>query len=168
MTGDRVHRLQAEVGVDRLLEVSYRFQTGMELLCITRFDEHVAVREVEPREHHQTAVGPFELDHDRVGGGGEQCDVGILEIMGQGLVGPLEAGVRLSPSLGADGVGRRQPEGHHGGIGNFGVGGHRSRVVVHRRVAAANQCEHHQAPTPRPLNQRLDHSSKIMQHNSLR
>src|ERR1041385_183876 len=78
--------LEAEVIVDGALQIVVAGEAGMELLRVSGLDEDVAVGKVEAGQHHQASLAALQLDDDGVVHGGDDADVGIREIVGDGIV----------------------------------------------------------------------------------
>ena len=166
--GWRIGLVQAEVIVDGGLEVRLLRHPGMVLLCITRLDQDVAVGEIQPAEAEDPALAAGERDHHGVVDGGDQRDVGVVEVAGDQRVGAAE----LLAHLGARRVGHRirrgEPERDHRGSvddrgGRSGDGGIARRARDHRRRlrrAAPCRREPDRPPPETPASPR--HGSKLI------
>jgi hypothetical protein len=154
--------LEAEIVIDRRLEVVEHVDPGVEFLGVSRLDQDIAVGIIEPGKHDRAAGSSLELNDQRVVQGGDHPDVGILEIARHRLIQPAELVAQLLAHRRGQCVRRPEPERDHGGLGHHR---HRcSRRQILEGVGVLGSLPGHSGATPCLDHESESHESPLESH----
>ena len=133
VAGQRIRWVEAKIVVDCQLEILGRFDSGVELLGVTRLDEQVAVRKIEAREDHRSGFPVLASDHHRVIQRGHQFDIGVVEESRHHLIGFSEILAHSIAPILRQRIRRREPKREDRRVGNLRY------ILAPRRSALASR-----------------------------
>ncbi len=119
VAGQRIRWVDAKIVVDCQLEILGRFDSGMELLGVTRLDEEVAVGQIKAREDHRSGFPALASDHNRVIQRGHQFDIGVVEVSRHHLIGFSEILAHSIAPILRQRIRRREPKRDDRRVGNL-------------------------------------------------